>query len=130
MWIIVRKADHRVIGIQDCVQPEGAWNHDVYEVKEWFGAPPCIHIEDEPPRPCSLDPTLSNPWWSELAAARIDFDALADEADAEIDWLDDAIARIPTADLEELRVILLRVTSENRKCIKSWRYLFRRLSFR
>lgn len=100
-----------------------------FEVKPWTGPVPPIHCVDDPDAEpiISYDPTWDNPDWSSMIQKRIDYDALADQADAEIDWLDAMIPQITTMNLEELRGVLLRMARQNRKTIKAWRYLFRRL---
>lgn len=116
MWLIIQELDHTVIGTNynfGPPAPEGC------VVKEWHGAEPGLG---------SIDPTHDNPTWLLLAQAHLDFDALADQADAEIDWLEAAIPQIDTMTQEKLQGVILRLAQENLRQIKAWRYLFRRFT--
>ena len=119
MWIVVRRSDNIVVGTQREVDPTPFWDAEKFEVKEYHGC--CVELDE-------LDPTLDDPDWQVLANSRVDFDALADKADNEVDWLETAIPQIETATLDQLRTLLQRLARQNLEQIKAWRYLFRRLT--
>jgi len=111
MWLIIRDSDNTVVGTNYANMkppiPDG------HTGKEWWG---------QEPNEGDIDPTLASP-----VHGRIDFDGLADQASAEIAWLSATIPQIETMTIEDLRGVLLRLTRENLKQIKAWRYLFGRL---
>lgn len=126
MWIVVRLSDNAVVGTSYSTPPDGAWNTILFDVKEWTGPEPLIHDPEESVE--SYDPTLTDPDYPAFLQSKVDFGALADKADAEIDWLETNIPLVDDMTLEELRTFLKRVARENQEEIKAWRYLFRRLA--
>jgi hypothetical protein len=122
MWLIVRKSDNAVVGTQSGIKP--IWDATLFEVKEWTGAEPPIHDPDIP----SYDPTLSDPTYPDFQQRRIDFAALKEQATNEIDWLNDNIPLVSSADLATLRAYLERVMREQRQEIRAWRYIFSKFS--
>jgi len=122
-WIVIRNSDIAVISTQEDVPPpDGAWKPALFTVKEaTLDRAPPLHDPDEGVE--SYDPTTPD---DVLGARRVDFDALADDAQAEIEWLDTAIPQIPTADLGQLRDGLQRLARQNRAQLKAWRYVLRR----
>lgn len=125
MWLIIRDSDSTVAGTNySHLKPVTPPDHTA---KEWHGPEPPCHdpYADDPVY--SYDPTLNNPAWAALIQSRVDFGALADQANTEIDWLNATIPQIDTMTLEDLRAVLKRIAQENLKQIKAWRYLFRRL---
>ena len=116
MWLIIRDSDNTVVGTNYNFGPPAPAGHTI---KEWHGAEPGLG---------SPDPTLDNPAWAILTQAHLDFDALASQADTEVNWLENTIPQIDTMDIESLRGVLLRLAQENLRQIKAWKYLFRRLT--
>jgi hypothetical protein len=123
MWLVIRKSDDAVIGTNS-VDPTGYWNAELFSIKEWNGKEPQIHDPDEGIE--SYDPTIDNPDWLDFISTRVDFDALAAQANNEIDWLNENIPLVVGADLETLRTFLQRVMVEQREELKAWRYIFRK----
>ena len=122
MWLIIRKSDSAVIGTQMGARPpEGAWDPDLFEVKEWYGPEPAIHNPEEDIE--SYDPTGGD---ESLSHARLDFDRLSTLADDELAWLEAIEPQVETMDLTQLRGVLRRLVSENIYQIRAWRYLFKR----
>jgi len=119
MWLVIRKTDNVVVGTQQGLNPAQYWDPVLYEIKEWLGP--------EPPEG-NVDPTLADPDYPAFSQSKLDFDALADKANAEIDWLETNIPLVDDMTLEELRAFLKRVARENQETIRAWRYLFRRLA--
>ncbi|MHA2066800.1 MAG: hypothetical protein ACXABY_20715 [Candidatus Thorarchaeota archaeon] len=122
MWIIIRKSDNVVVGTQYDIKP--IWDETLFEVKEWLDAAPPIHTPDAP----SYDPTLLEPTYPDFQQRKIDFAALKDQATNEIDWLNDNIPLVSSADLATLRAYLERVMREQRQEIRAWRYIFSKFS--
>ena len=118
MWIVIDKQTSLVVSVMDVPQPEGAWNPERFDVKEWMGC--CVRVGDP-------DPTADDPDYAAFQQASADLDGLADLADGEVSWLEATIPQIAAMDLEDLRTVLLRLAQENLRQIKAWRYLFRRL---
>ena len=120
-WIIIRNSDSAVIGTEEGVPPPaGAWQSGFFTVKEvTLLRAPLIHDPDE--GVTSYDPTTPSD-----VLSRVDFEQLADDAQAEIDWLDMVIPQIPTADLQQLRDGLERLAKQNRAMLKAWKYVLKR----
>lgn len=123
MWLIIRREDSAVIGTQYGLKP--TWNEDLFEVKEWYGKEPPIHDPEE--GIYSYDPTLDDPEYPGFTESRLDFNALADLADSEIDWLNETIPQIDVMTAERVRDVVKRLAQENLRQVKAWRYIFRRL---
>jgi len=131
IWLVIQKqpTGPRTVfqGHRDKPAP-GTYDPELFEIKEWHGPIPQIHNPDDPENPVvSYDPTVDNAEWAALMQTRLDFGALADQADAEVSWLEDVIPQINTMTQEELRWVILRVAQENLRQIRAWRYLFRKL---
>jgi hypothetical protein len=116
----------RVFATENVQPPEGAYPVDKFEVKEWDGRPPGLGNPEQGILP-DPDPTLDDPDYADKVQQRLDFEALADKAAAEIAWLEATIPLIDTMTLEELRAVLKRVARENMETIRAWRYVIRRL---
>lgn len=125
MWLIIRKSDGAVVGTNYLTGP--SVNEDRFEVKEWHGVEPPIHDPHADPPILSHDPTLDDPGYPAFRQSRIDLVALADKADAEIEWLNETIPNIPTMTGAEVREVVLRIAREQREELRAWRYIFRRL---
>jgi len=125
MWIIIKKSDDTVVGTHYGNRPAG-WNETLFDLKEWTGEEPPIHDPDE--GVISLDPTIDNPDWTDFQASRVDFAAMALQADNQIAWLDVEIPNVPLADLSTLREYLERVMRQNRQMIKAWCYMIKRIA--
>jgi hypothetical protein len=133
MWLMIYKTHPhrpelvgRVAGWMEVYPPEDTCPRDRFEVKEWDGAPPNLGDEDAGILP-DLDPTLDDPNYADKVQQRIDFEALAEKATAEIAWLEETIPLIEAMSLEELRGVLKRLARENAETIRAWRYVIRRL---
>jgi len=61
-------------------------------------------------------------------AAKVDLRELRADATAEIDWLEENIPLVDTADLATLRTYIRRLMSENLRQIKAWRFVAHRLA--
>lgn len=124
MWLVIRRSDGAVVGTQRGDQkPE--WDENSFEVKEWLGPEPALHDPDEGIE--SYDPTLDDPGYPAFRQSRIDFDALADKAATEVEWLNETIPLIPTMTGAEVRDVVHRIAKEQREELRAWRYVFRRL---
>lgn len=126
MWLIISTVitdgagRGAVVGTLRQEPPTGAYGPDV-EYKEWNGDEPPVHdpisgIE-------SYDPTIDDPDYPDFEQASQDFRDLYAQAATEIQWLEDNIPLVPTADLDTLRAYLQRVMIEQRKKLQAWRYL-------
>lgn len=134
MWIVIYK-EHpkirpelagRVFATENVRPPDGAYPVGKFDVKEWDGPPPNLGDPDQGILP-DLDPTLADPGYADKVQQRVDFEALADKAAAEIAWLEETIPLIDDMTLEELRSVLKRVARENMETIRAWGYVIRRL---
>lgn len=123
MWLIVRDSDNAVIGTNYTISPTVSVG---ITVREWHGAEPPIH--DPENGVYSYDPTLDDPDYPDFQQRRIDFDALKIQATNEIEWLNDNIPLVSSADLATLRSYLERIMREQRQEMRAWRYIFSRLS--
>ena len=131
MWLVIDKATQRVFAIETAQPPEDAYPTALYDVKEWDGPVPKLEMPAIPPNPgrkADLDPTLADPGYQDKVQQRLDFEALADKATAEIEWLDETIPNIQTMTGAEVRDVVHRLAREQREELRAWRYIFRRLA--
>lgn len=61
------------------------------------------------------------------AVETTDFEVLAGEIVAEVQWLDDTIPQIDAMTVAEVRAVVKRLAQENKRMLKAWRYVIRRL---
>jgi hypothetical protein len=133
MWLMIYKTHirpelvGRVAGYMEVYPPEDTCPRDRFEVKEWDGPPPDLGDLEVGILP-DPDPTLADPDYADKVQQRVDFEALADKAAAEIAWLEATIPLIETMTLEELRAVLKRLARENAETLRAWRYVIRRLN--
>jgi hypothetical protein len=132
MWLMIYKVHKkpelvgRVAGWMEAYPPEGTCPRDRFEIREWDGSPPNLGDPDQGILP-DPDPTLDDPDYADKLQQRVDFEAPADKAAAEIAWLEETIPAIDEMTLEELRATLKRLARENAETLRAWRYVFRRL---
>ena len=131
MWLIVYREgvgwgelERRVLDSLTAKPPEGAYNEALFEIKEWGGPVP---DSGDPERLPDLDPTLDDPDYPDFQEARGRFDELAEQATAEIEWLEETIPQIEAMTVVEVRAVVKRLAQENLRCIRAWRYVIRRL---
>lgn len=128
MWLIIEIATERVFAIESQQPPVGAYPAALYDVKEWDGPVPQLPGHDPVTGeeiPGDIDPTLADPDYADKVQQRVDFKALADAVDAEIDWLNATIPNIDTMTALEVRAVVKRLAQENREMMKAWRYVLR-----
>lgn len=120
MWLIIRLKDNAVYSTAYTEPPEGAWNPDLFAIKEWPGNEPPIHSPDEGIE--SYDPTLDDPAWGAKAKRRIALPNAATQLELEADWLKATIPTIPAMTLPELAATVQRLARQNLTIMEALQY--------
>lgn len=117
MWLIVRKTDGAVVGVNYNKPNLSLLNQNTVEIKEWLGEEPPPHDPEMGIE--SYDPTLDCPDYEETAQAKLDCEDLYSRIQNELDWLN---ITIPS-----MNHTVARLAKQNRASLKALRYIIKKL---
>lgn len=130
MWLVIFETSDlkdRVHAVEHSRAAAGVYDSVKFRIREWDGAVPNLGDLAAGVLP-DMDPTLEDPGYPDKVQQRLDFEALADKATAEIEWLDETIPLISTMTGAEVRDVVHRIAREQREELRAWRYILRRLA--